>query len=82
MTAFVWIAATFLSVAFLIHAAMGCCICVSWRDVRTGRRRTRYGWIKKVPEGCRNESGGSNGGGGGAGGAIAEAKGRRLGATR
>ncbi|KAI1502897.1 SUR7/PalI family-domain-containing protein [Biscogniauxia marginata] len=37
MFAFMWIATAFTSLAFWIHAGMGCC-CTSRRDIRTGRR--------------------------------------------
>ncbi|KAI1875543.1 uncharacterized protein JN550_001829 [Neoarthrinium moseri] len=40
MFAFMWIAAGFTLLAFLIHAGMGCC-CTSRRDIRTGRKGGR-----------------------------------------
>jgi SUR7/PalI family len=45
MFIFMWIAAGFTLWGFIVHAGMGCC-CVSKRDIKTGRKQIRNGFVQ------------------------------------
>ena len=63
MLVLMWLAAAFATVATVFHVSMGC-LCLSRRDVRTGRARaTRFGTIARRPESASAPGKGSGGGG-------------------